>query len=310
MIRKVLALLFIFQITATYAAGDFLSEIEKAGTVINTYENLTCQAIEYDGGDDFQKEWSNICDVVVKSDLCKEVDKNELVDCSDQSENDLNVKSFKFVKNCGIGFFYESLKEFVIFLKDMTVGIGSFIFDGEYRQEVADQAGEYWDSLQNYVAIEYAKEFDRTGSKTLAMANVGKNLISLCFQKMGDAIAKSYYRLGCYNQAKRQEKMCQTLGEFVMPPAVALGLIFKGPALVKKLFTASKKMVGESKGTRLALAKREDAILRKELEKIPDEEIGTPELNGMIDDLTLTMQKEGGVGIAANQVGKCESSSF
>ena len=316
MIKKILVLLLVSQMTMAGGIGDFLEEVEKAGTVVNTYENITCQKgshasnykicqkISRTGGHTFKKMWPQICEVVTHSELCKGVENKDRVDCSDPDENKLNVKSLKFIKNCGIGFFFESLKEFVIFLKDIVIATGSFIFDGKYRQNVSDKAGEYWDSLKNYIAIEYAKEYDKTQNKSRAMVNVGGSFVITVFEKIGQVISKSYHRLGCYHQAKRQELMCKVVGEFIMPPAIALGLIFKGPLLIKKLVSINKKVTSSPNRPKgLKLVARDDDLLRRELEVVPNEEIGSPEFNQMVDNLTITMKKKGGVGIAANQAG-------
>lgn len=308
--KRLLPFILIFTSVFNHCLANsaFLDEIVKAGTVVNTYESVSCREVDFTSDLEFKEQWKSICNVVVNSELCKDIEKEDLLSCNDSDENSLNVKSFKFIKNCGIGFFYESLKDFIVFLKDMVVGVGSFIFDGDYRKNVTGKAGEYYDSIKNYIAIEYAKEFDRTGSKAKAMANVGGHFTSLVFKKIGQAVEKSYDQLGCYTQSKRQELMCKAVGSFIVPPAVALGLVFKGPALASKLLEKSRKVI-ESKRVstnepeRLSLAKRNDEILRKELELVDDSEIGSPEFNGMVSSLVHTMNKEGGVGISANQVG-------
>ncbi len=310
-IKKLFIIFIIFQVVIAQAGTELLERIEKAGTVVNTYEHLTCQQVDIDNESDLEKVWPSMCEIVIKSDLCKDVERKDKVNCYDSDENSLNIKSFKFVRNCGIGFIYDSLKDFLIFMKDMVVGVGSFIIDGEYRQEVVAQAGEYWDSLKNYIAIEYAKEYDKTQSRVAAIKNISGSFISLIFEKMAEVISRSYYKLGCYNQEKRQRLVCKALGDFVMPPVAALGLIFKGPAFAKRVLQSTKELglnlktsVMTPEGVeRLKLAPRNDEILRRELANVSDEEIGKPELNSLIANMTHTMRKEGGVGIAANQVG-------
>lgn len=282
--------------------AQFVEQFKKMGTVTNTYEKIC--ANKSHSFRNIKSQWTNICNVVVKSDLCKKIKDSEKINCKDSSENELNVQSLEFIKNCGVGFFYESLKEFVTFIYELVVGVGSYVIDGKKRGEINAALKEYWGSIKNYIAIEYAKDFDKTKNKAKSYKNVAFNLTSLIFKKMAQAISDSYYQLGCYTRELRQEKICKTVGSFVMPPVVALGLVFKGPALLKKVSTSLSKGDDSSPGApKLTMVGRNDPVLRKEALKVSDEELQSPEFKELTADLTHLMERNGGVGVAAPQAG-------
>ena len=223
-------LFFSLLVTTFSSQGDELKLLPKMGTTVNTYDHL-CPPLE---GQGFNKDWLNICNVVKKSETCKNVTKDKILRCNSKSplENEIDYTSWEFLRNCGIGVF-NSAVDFFEFLYDLTAGVANYTFESEFRTKKNNKIKKLVDSTMAYVSIEIAKEKDKGLSELEAITKVSKDLVSAFMRGLKSKIDHEYYELGCYHPEARSEKLCHAIGTLIVPPYIALKLITKTGPMIK-----------------------------------------------------------------------------
>jgi len=183
-----------------------------------------------------EKNYQNICNFVIASKHCSKVPVDDRVRCDQIDDNKIDTLSWGFIKNCGIGLF-DSIIDFVKFIKDIVVWTIENI-NSEKRNKRIQNASVFYQSLQNYIAIEYYKALanHETDSvpKLAAAKDVFAQVFKLAVEKITRTIEKSYVNFGCFKPEIRSEKVCKAFGDIIMPPAMAIGVIMKGPKLLSK----------------------------------------------------------------------------
>lgn len=302
-----LSFLLLVQLGSNAYAFDFkglVREVSNFGSVQNAAER-TCLAEK--GNDQlFEESYGQICEVLRKSELCKDVEPEDQIKCKDNEENQIDVFSFGFLYNCGAGL-VESLVDLFKFLVGAIKGILGYTFDSETRNEVNQALGEYYDSFTNYLAVEFDKARDETDSDFAAVKMVAGNLLKTMFTKLKEEIENSYYGLGCYNQSARAERLCKVIGDVIMPPVVALKLIFNGPKWAKRIIAAVSNKVDDVRlvnREKMALVAKDAKVLQREARDLTPEEMTGPNIQRLSEKMTATMRANMGVGLAAPQVGQ------
>lgn len=311
MIRSFLCLslsfLLLFQTSSSAFAFDFkglVREVSQFGSVQNAAEK-SC-LVEPGDGKLFEESYENVCKVLRESELCQDVQQEDKLECEDVSENEIEVFSFRFLYSCGAGLI-DSLVELFKFLVGAIKGILGYTFSSETRNQVNEALGEYYDSFANYLVLEFDKAREETDSDFGAIKIVAGNLLKTMFTKLKEQIEETYYGLGCYNQAARAERLCRVIGDVIMPPVIALKLIFNGPKWARRLVAGVQSKVEEVRTVnreKLALVSKDSKVLKREARSLTPEEMRGQNIKRLAERMSATMKANSGVGLAAPQVGQ------
>ncbi len=215
-------------------AGTELFEATVSKTsAINTYEKICNVELNLSNANPITNtQWGGMCEVIKKSEVCKGIDKEDLLDCSSAKSNEIDFISFGFIKDCLWGV-WKSLKELFLFVWDALKWIGKTAIDSEYRDKQIETIRKYYDMAMNYFAVEYEKARDDGYGKYEAGGVVAKEVFNSILSTLGDIIGKEFYKFGCYNRDSKGENLCKLVADIFAPPAFAIALIKKGPALLK-----------------------------------------------------------------------------
>ncbi|MBT3584642.1 MAG: hypothetical protein HN509_07030, partial [Halobacteriovoraceae bacterium] len=263
-------------------------DLEKYTSTVNSYQQI-CNVSDANLGVLDQTNYQNICNTMMSTSYCKDIPKEKRVSCEDFSQNEIDVTSWYFVKKCATGL-WESIKDLIIFLKAAIIWAVEN-FDGETLQKRIDTGGEFYNSIVNYLSIEFEKAMETAKGddclilgkekckKTEAAEAVFSNILTKAFKTIGGLIQKEYIKLGCYEPEERVQRICKAIGDVTMPPAFAIGLIIKGPALLRK----TKKITGLFDD---APPNKRVAALKEIADKFPD-----PKVKKMADNMQIDYVK-------------------
>ncbi len=253
-----------------------------------------------------KNNYQKICKVIRSSETCNKVSKDERLHCNEVDELNIDTYSFSFIYNCFRGL-WKSLVNLFEFVVGMVKGSLGYAFDEDSRDKTNKALGEYYDSFTNYLAIEFDKARDETDSDILAMMNVAGDIMMSGMNAISELIKTSYNTLGCYNQEARQARVCEIVGEVIMPPVAAVALIFKGPKYLKKFNSLVNKKIEshkQNKRDRLKLVPSDSKVLTKEARDLTSQEMTSKNIKRLSEKMIATMKVEGGVGLAAPQIGQ------
>ena len=247
--KNLISLIVCFSIISSsfaFESSDIKNSINQFGTVQTTAVKLCIP--DANNFQIFTEKYSEICNIIKKDDLCKNINEKEIIQCNDSEENTLDVMSISFLKNCGVGL-WNSLKDLWDFLVESVKGLLGYSLYSEKRDQTHQAIGEYYDTFTNYLAIEFDKlqDSDNSASDFEIMTRLAGQLMKTIFTKLGKIIEDNYYNLGCYNQSARQTRVCKIIGDFTMPPAAVIGLIMGVPKLTKKLKTVVNGQINNFK---------------------------------------------------------------
>lgn len=297
-------LLNAFPNALAFDLSSVLDEVSQMGSV----QNAAMQQCIPEGHnqEQFLQNYQGICQVLRASPLCEQVPADEQLLCEDQSENQIDLTSFSFITNCARGL-WTSLKDLFFFLVEGAKAVIGYTTDSEKRNEIHQAMGEYYDSFANYLALEFDKERDQVDSDLAAVRNVAMSLTKILFQKLTQLIEETYYGLGCYNQAARGERVCKIIGDVIMPPAAAIGLIFKGPKLAQRIIAPIRQSLerrAHLRSEQLTLAPKDAPVLTRPARKLSAAEMQSQNIKRLTERMSATMELKGGIGLAAPQVGQ------
>lgn len=238
--RKVLSFLCVFSLifTATLSGhslraeegGDldnlkslsFLEQLSGGTSTVNSFKKVCDVEGDY-LSEPTVEEYNKVCNFMVGNELCAGIEKDDLVDCQDFRHNEANFTTFWWLWNC-VSAGLSIIKDLLSFIKDAVL----WVFGGpEKWGDTWEEAKEFKESMSNFLAIEYQKEKDKGVSNSKAVLNVAGTVIKSLMDDLGDMIGTNYTRLGCYKPQVRREKICKTVLEITVPPAMAIGLIMK-----------------------------------------------------------------------------------
>lgn len=267
--KRSIVIYIIFSLLSTTLAGpsEYIDILDDVGTVQKSYEHI-CER-EITDIDAFADSYSGICNVVKHSELCNKIIKEDQLECNDIEENNIDVLSFSFLRNCGLGL-WDSFVEMVEFLYKAVVSVGKYVLFKDERSKVNDFASEALKSMKNYIAIEIAKEKDQGKDTTDAVMAVAGSLTKVMFKKLGNMIQENYVNLGCYNQASRQKRICKIVGDFIIPPVILVGAVFKGVKAVK--LVVSTKKLGVNNAHQSGFNLQAQKALEKQIDDLPPAE--------------------------------------
>ncbi|MFP5458721.1 MAG: hypothetical protein ACLGG7_08305 [Bacteriovoracia bacterium] len=228
-------LLIVSSIASSWAMPFADIDFGEHFTTASSYQQL-CGESALASGALSRGRYAEICGLMLATQSCHTVPASQRIRCDHPEDNAIDVTSWGFLKNCGLGL-VESVVDFIKFIKDTVVWTLENL-DKQKRDARLESAGVFYHSLQNYIAIEYHKALadakDDALPKLAAAKAVTGRVLSLAMEKITGAIEASYVNLGCYRPSVRTEKVCQAFGSLVVPPAAAVTLMMKGPSLVRR----------------------------------------------------------------------------
>lgn len=179
---------------------------------------------------------NEMCSVIIKSDLCKEVDPTDLLKCNSIS-NESQVDLWSYVKGCAVGAF-ESAKDILSFLWEVVSWVWSNSTSSEARDVTSDHVSEYSHMAKLYLHTEYVKAYALSSPpfKELdAVKQMGGAVSKLLLDSLGKMISKKYEEFGCLNSEAKSRVTCKLVGDIFLPPTGALALLKYGPKAFKQL---------------------------------------------------------------------------
>ncbi len=170
-----------------------------------------------------------ICDIVLKSPICKKVPKEKRLDCR-RIKNKTQVDAWDFLKGCAKGVF-ESVKTALNFIWEIMKWVWDNATDSEKRTETVEQASEYLNIVKLYLHTEFEKAYDNTSSpfRTVkALKSMSGAMANLILKGLMDLASQKYQELGCLNYEAKSQVVCE-LASDIVTPVVAIRLIKFGP---------------------------------------------------------------------------------
>ena len=184
--------------------------------------------------------FQDVCNVVVNSDLCREVREDrpeDLLKCSAR-ENSLGVGLWEFAKGCTKGVL-NSVKDILEFVWSILKWVWGHTTSGEVRGETMDQVSAYASGIKLYLDSEYEKAYAQTRGffrKTKALKKVSEKISGMMMGMFLNMINNSVKSFGCLNFEAKSKDFCTFIGGIFIPPAGALALIKYGPKVAVKMF--------------------------------------------------------------------------
>lgn len=233
-----LLLVLVFLFNTSVAQADFtLSPTVHAFEAICLEQNLS----------PLNRSLTEMCEVVVKNELCKKVPKEDLLRCetiAGQSQIDF----WAMLEGCAKGAF-NSIKDTLVFLWEVMVWAWDNTTSSEKRSESLDEAKEYMAMAKLYLHTEYQKAYARSNpplKEAKALASMGGAIAKLLLDKISDAVSSQYKEFGCLNFEAKSKYMCNLMGDLFLPPAAMLALLKHGPKAAQQ-FPKLKKLFAEKK---------------------------------------------------------------
>ena len=186
------------------------------------------------------KEFQTICNVVVSSNICRQVREQQpedLLKC-DSVESTDQFDLWEFLKGCTKGLF-NSAKEFLSFIWEILRWVWTNSTSNETREETFNQASEYVNGVKLYLHTEFEKSYAETGPPfrlIKAVQNMSSKISTMIINLFSTMINDSYNKFGCLNFEAKSKILCTFIGGAFIPPAGALGLIKYGPKAALKMF--------------------------------------------------------------------------
>ncbi len=218
-----------------------------------------------------QTQLKPICEIVTHSELCQEVEKDDLLQC-DAIDLNSQLDLWDFISGCAKGVF-DSITEIFTFIWDIMTWVWDQATSSEAREKTYDQASEYINIAQHYLLTEFQKAYDQTSwplREIKAAKIMAGSLANMLLSQISSMIEIQYQQLGCLNFKAKSAVLCKFIGEIFIPPAAVIGLLKHGSKAIKqfknlenafgKLKTILKKIPGSK-----ILSRVEISDLRKKL---------------------------------------------
>lgn len=201
----------------------------------------------------------NICNVVVKSEVCRNVPKKDLLKCND-IEKTQQLDAWEFIKGCAGGVF-NSVKDLLDFFWEIMKWAWDNTTSSEARGKTSQQAREYLSSAKLYLNTEYQKAYAKSSPPMREMKAVGTMtgaMGKMILNAITDTVQKNYREFGCLNFEAKSEHICKLVGDILIPPAGFVAFLKYGPQAVKQ-FPNLKKLYAKDKPKAQATAPRPQA---------------------------------------------------
>lgn len=176
------------------------------------------------------------CLSLMESKICRGVAAEEKRECAEPTKAGV-ATSLEYVTGCAIGLF-NSAKELLRFLADATIFVWENISDRENFKKNATGAKDFASSIKLYLYTEYDRALEKASfpKKINAARAVGADLLSFLVKSLKESVSQKYQEFSCLNESAQSQKLCQLLGDIIIPPA-GFFAILKGSTQVDKSFS-------------------------------------------------------------------------
>ena len=213
------------------------------------------------------KDFSRICNLLIKQDEgCKKLQPEKRMSCNSKNDNKI-LSSHAIgqkVAQCLKGFFYDSMKELVLFVFDIikllvkvninsAVGMYKFLSDSDYREKTmasannaAHQGSRLGKAFLNSASLYFAREFPRNLKKHPfnPMLALGETLVKPLMNFMVESVqalaAHLVPQYQCMNGVAKLHTLCKLGGDIVMPPLILFTFLKSGVKGVQALKNGSQ----------------------------------------------------------------------
>ena len=191
--------------------------------------------------------FSNICETLLQSPLCKDVPDDKKKDCSGTDSGVLQTP-YNMIWGC----LKYSVGEILKAMWGLLKWVGSNLSDTNAREETGDMASRAMDSVKLYLHSEYEKAYEDAnfpGKSVKAAIAMGGSLAKLLYDSIADTLSEDVAEWSCLNTQGKSGKICGWLlalapvGGGAVPIVKALS---KLPA-IKKLDLPGKWNKGKEK---------------------------------------------------------------
>ncbi len=262
--RKIIALALVFIVfTVTAAAQEFRAGLRQPISTEDTIKSLqdhgrvrlslssTIHAFEkicnVEGISNLNlyNKMQGICDVVIRSDVCKDVKKEDLLRC-ETIDKESQVDLWEFLKGCAQGVL-DSIEEILKFLWDILKWVGSHLTSSDAWVKTGDNVSEYSNMAKSYLHSEYEKAYAKSSSplesvrKIKAAMKMSAAISEMVVGSISNMISNEYKEFGCLNFEAKSNAVCTFIGTVAIPPAGLFALIKYGPVIAAKKFPNIKK---------------------------------------------------------------------
>lgn len=187
------------------------------------------------------------CNQIIKSEICKSVEKKKIRNCSEKSN--IAESSWDFIKGCANGAF-DSVKSIIDFVYDLMKGVWATVTGEVDLKEKKDSALKYVDSLDLYLKTEYYKSYREESEpfrEFKAINNLSSNIAQMIVRKISEYLSReSEIYTNCYNLEAKTHKVCEFMTDLFFPPGGAIAFLKYG---VKASTKVSK--INPGKGLKL-----------------------------------------------------------
>ena len=258
-----------------------------------------CNGITTLMGDGF----SNICETLLQSPLCKDVPDDKKKDCSG---NDSGVLQTPY--NMIWGCLKYSVGEMLKAMWGLLKWVGSNMSDASAREETGDMASRAMDSVKLYLHSEYEKAYEDAsfpGKSVKAAIAMGGSLAKLLYDSIANTLSEDVAEWSCLNTQGKSGKICGWLLALVPVGGGAVPLVkalSKLPA-IKKLdipgkWKRGKEKIAEVKDeVKKQMKELDERFEKKRQQKIAQKRIN--ELRQNIEHPDIKVRKKTARGLAA-----------
>ncbi len=221
------------RVVANLTRGGYLDITDLPSRDIFLRENCDSEVISNGSLDE---QMRHFCEVVTKSDACREVPPTDLLRC-DRPRARAVQSGVDFLRGCGTGIF-NSVRDMLSFLGQAAQFIWENITDlrgaRERGSRALDAGLQFANSIRLYIYTEYDKAYQGASFPRAlnAASAVSRQLMTFLVSKLSDMVKEGYTQFGCLNTEASTRRICQTLSDFIMPPAAFFAFLRHGTRAV------------------------------------------------------------------------------
>ena len=213
---------------------------------------------------DLDKNLQDVCRIIVSSDACKDVNKEDLINCNKWSESK-EFDTYNLIASCAQGLF-DATKDLLSFawnvLKvtwDKTI----------HPKETAEESAAYVESVRLYLIDIYDKAYDKENPPLRsfkAAKKISTEITQLLFKTIQEYLHREYQVFGCLNFKARSDLICKIAASILIPPITAL-TILKNSSKIGRIPVVNKILKKSISKKTLARKVKFQTVLKRDLSR-------------------------------------------
>lgn len=177
----------------------------------------------------------DICKIVTKSEVCKNVPKKNLLQCNSLDKHS-QLDAWEFIQGCAEGAL-NSVKDLLNFFWEIMKWAWDNTTSNDARAKSKGQATEYLAATKLYLNTEYQKALAKSSppmKEMKAVSTMSGAIGKMILNSITDTVQKNYREFGCLNFEAKSEHVCKLVADVVIPPAGFVAFLKYGPKAVKQ----------------------------------------------------------------------------